>query len=412
MVGAKIGGGGMASVYLGRRAEDDPGQNLVALKVIKDTLAGDKQYEVMFDDEAKILSRLDHPSIIRHVDYGREGEWGYIAMELVLGRSLMDAWDACNKAGRHMPIDLSAHVGLCVAEALAYAHTLTDEQGKPLDVIHRDVNPTNIFLTYDGQVKLIDFGLAKAKGRAYKSAEGIVKGKVPYLAPEQITEEQIDHRADIYALGATIWEMTTGRRLFKRDTDGETIRAIKAHVIPDPRTIVEGWYPEALWKIVLHALAKDRAERYSTAKELADDLRGMLAKYGRKAPMQAAMAEFLEELFPNEHARQAEWLIEAAEKALPRMTMAPPAPIAEIPDVASRTKMEVAVDHDTSSPLPPVIEDKPANEEKKVNASSGVVAPKPRSSPPAQRPTSFARALLAGAVVGAVVVAAYMALRG
>jgi len=399
VVGAKIGGGGMAAVYLGRRDIGDvPGQNLVALKVIKDNLAGNREYEVMFDDEARILSRLDHPNIIRHVAYGREDEFGYIAMELVLGRSLMDAWEACSQAGRHMPIDLGAHVGLCVAEALHYAHELKDESGKRLDVVHRDVNPTNIFLTYDGQVKLIDFGLAKAKGRAYKSAEGIVKGKVPYLAPEQITEEQIDHRADIYALGATLWEMTTGRRLFKRETDGETIRAIKAHDIPDPRSIVEGWYPESMWNIVERALAKDRAQRQQTAGELASDLRGMLAKYGRKAPMQEALAAFLEELFPGENTRQAAWLIEATEKAIPAMTMAPPAPIAQIPDMTS--KMERA-----PSATPSPAETSPARREAEPEP---IARAEPRAAPVTR---SLVRPVLAGAILAVMLIAAYAVLR-
>lgn len=404
MVGAKIGGGGMASVYLGRREVDSAaGHNLVALKVIKDSLAGDRQYEDMFDDEARILSRLDHPGIIRHVDYGRSGDFGYIAMELVLGRSLMDAWDACSAVDKPMPVDLGAHVGLCVAEALDYAHKLTDEMGKPLDVIHRDVNPTNVFLTYDGQVKLIDFGLAKAAGRVHKSAEGVVKGKVPYLAPEQITEDHVDQRADIYALGATIWEMTTGRRLFKRPTDGETIRAIRAHVIPDPRTIVEGWYPESLWKIVERALAKDPNQRYTTAGELADDLRAMLAKYGRKAPMQQALAEWLEELFPGEHARQSEWLIEAAERAVPRLTMQPPAPIAEIPEVASTNKLEAA------SPISSIDVEPKAET---VSSPPPPPPPKPARVEPEKSKPSVARALLAAAFIGAVVVAAYLAMRG
>jgi serine/threonine protein kinase len=390
VVGAKIGGGGMATVYLGRRGDEtDPGLKLVALKVIKDELADEQQYLDMFKDEARILARFDHPSIIRHVDYGHTGSHRYIAMELVLGRSLMDAWEACSRAGKPMPIDLGAHVALSVAEALDYAHSLTDQAGKRLDVIHRDVNPTNIFLTYDGQVKLIDFGLAKATGRIHKSAQGVVKGKVPYLSPEQISENVIDQRTDIYALGATLWEMTTGRRLFKRETDKETIRAIHAHVIPDPSTIVDGWYPEALWRIVKKALEKDPENRYATAGAMADDLRAMLAKYGRKAPMKEALAGWIEELFPGEHAKQSQWLIEAAESARPRETMQPPAPIADIPDVLGVTSESIRL----VPPAPAVVLDHPAP-----------VAPaKPKA--------SLGRALLAGLFLGTIVVAAYFALR-
>jgi serine/threonine-protein kinase len=272
VVGAKVGGGGMASVYLGRRDDDThPDLKLVALKVIRDDFADDPKYREMFDDEAKILSRFAHPGIIRHVDYGHAEQHSYLAMELVLGRSLMDAWDACAAAGKRMPVDLGAYVALQVADALAYAHAMTDDEGEHAALIHRDVNPTNIFLTYDGQVKLLDFGLAKARGRKHESVRGIIKGKVAYFAPEQITEDIVDHRIDIYALGATLWETTTGRRLFKRDNDVETVRAIQAHVIPDPRSFVEGLYPESLWRIIERALQKHPSDRYGSAREMAED---------------------------------------------------------------------------------------------------------------------------------------------
>ncbi len=335
VVGAKIGGGGMATVYLGRHPDDTAqGLKLVALKVIRDDLIADEAYRAMFDDEARILSRLVHPGIIRHVGYGHSASHAYIAMELVLGRSLMDIWQTCDADGTPMPIDLGAFVTMQIAEALHHAHTLVDGDGQRTGVIHRDVNPSNIFITYDGRVKLIDFGLAKARGRRHESGRGIVKGKVGYFAPEQITQATLDHRTDVYALGATLWEVTTAKRLFKRATDVETIRAIQAHDVPDPRTIVDGWYPESLWKIISCALESDRENRYSTAAAMADDLRGFLGKHGRKGDMQTALATWVEQLFPGEHAAQSEWLIDAVENALPRATMMPPAPLADVPELS------------------------------------------------------------------------------
>jgi len=312
----------MASVYVGRRVKGEPEDEIVALKVVRDELANDEEYVTMFLDEAKILSGLSHPDIIDTRDFGVEGDTRFIAMELLLGRSLLDAFDRAKENKQRMPIDLAAYVALHVADALSYAHELS--------VIHRDVNPTNVFVTYDGRVKLIDFGLAKAIARLTESGEGIIKGKVPYLSPEQIEEKPFDHRTDIYTLGATIWEMTTGRRLFKRENDVATIRAIQAHDIPDAREIVEG-YPDALWSIVKRALARDPAERYADAKAMAHELREFLD--GRDKNMEAQLAAWIDELFPGERAKQEAWLAEVSVVSAPESvkTMAPPAPVAEVP---------------------------------------------------------------------------------
>ena len=331
-MGPKIGGGGMATVYLGRRVEGAPDGEIVAIKVIKDEHADDKAFVHMFLDEAQILSKLSHPKIIETRHFGITEQARFIAMELLLGRSLMDAWDVCASKEARVPLDLAAHIALSIAEALTHAHDLKGEDGKPLNIVHRDVNPTNVFLTYDGQVKLIDFGLVKAEGRVTKSAEGVVKGKVPYLSPEQVAEAPIDRRTDIYALGATLWEMTTGRRLFKRATDLETIRAIRAQDIPDPRTLSEGLYPDALHAIVMRALAREPADRYPDAEAMAVDLRAFLQKHGRKQPMAEVLVNWLEELFPGERARQNAWLAKVSGmRAKPRFTMRPPVPVAEVP---------------------------------------------------------------------------------
>jgi len=333
-VGAKIGGGGMASVYVGRRVAGEPDGEIVAIKLIRDDLAREEQYGHMFLDEARILSRLSHPNIIVTRDYGVEEGTRFIAMELLLGRSMMDVFDRVHDRGERMPLDLASFVAMRVAKALSYAHALESDAGAPLHVIHRDVNPTNIFLTYAGRIKLIDFGLAKSASRLAKSGEGIVKGKVPYLSPEQIAEKPFDHRADLYALGASLWEMTTGRRLFKRATDVETIRAIRSHDVPDPRTFVEGLFPDALWEIIQRALAPDPAKRYESADAMARDLEAFLAKHGRKGDMNDVLAAWLEELFPGERAKQEAWLAEVSavkRRAVPAKTMAPPAPLAGEP---------------------------------------------------------------------------------
>ncbi len=202
---------------------------------------------------------------------------------------------------------------------------LVDDAGAPLNVIHRDVDPTNIFLTHTGDVKLIDFGLARARIRVSKSAEGIVKGKIPYLAPEQAHGHPIDRRIDIYALGTTLWEMATMKRLFKRDTDIATLKAIREAHVPDPRE-EDPDFPEALWKIIDRALKRDRDERYATA----EDMRRDLDTFARAtAPHAQKIATLVERLFPGGEARQARWLRAAAAVRITESTdtMAPPAPV-------------------------------------------------------------------------------------
>jgi eukaryotic-like serine/threonine-protein kinase len=330
-LGPKIGGGGMATVYVGRNDDSD----VAAIKVIRDELARDTEYIHMFLDEAKVLSSLAHEDIIVTKDFGVTDDARFIAMELLLGRSLIDVFERCAEAGKRVPMDLAAYIVLRVASALEHAH------GK--QVIHRDVNPTNIFLTYDGRVKLIDFGLAKSVGRIAKSAEGVVKGKVPYLSPEQIEEKPIDARTDLYSLGATLWELTTGRRLFKRATDVETIRAIREHAIPDPRTFVDGLYPDALWAIIERALQPEPAARYSNAAAMATDLRAFIDKHGRKGNTAALIASWLEELFPGECAKQEAWLAQVSVPATTKTTLVPPAPVAEVPSSPPSSSPTAAV---------------------------------------------------------------------
>jgi eukaryotic-like serine/threonine-protein kinase len=319
-VGAKVGGGGMATIYLGRRVRDDGGEDLVALKVIRDELAHDEAFTRMFIDEAKILARLSHPNIIRTLEYGVTGRHNFIAMELLSGRTFADLWDVLRAQGEPMPLRLGAWICARVAEGLHLAHELLDEDGEPLGVIHRDVNPGNVFLTLRGEVKLIDFGLAKARVRLSDSIQGIVKGKIPYLAPEQAAGDEIDRRVDVYALGATLWETATMTRLFKRDTDVATLKAILAAHVPDVREMVDD-FPEELWSIIERALSRDPAERYATA----DELRAALDAFvGDASRMADELADLMERHFPDDEADYAEWLREAQSVRVPSHPVVPP----------------------------------------------------------------------------------------
>jgi len=327
-VGAKIAGGGMATVYIGRKLDAGGLEQLVALKVIKDELANDPTFVHMFLDEAKILSRLSHPNIIETLEYGVSDRHRFIAMELLLGRSLMDVWELLASRSERVPIGLGAWICARVAEGLEHAHTLEDEQGQPLSVIHRDVNPSNIFLAFDGHVKLIDFGLAKMKNQSSKTGEGILKGKVPYLSPEQILQDEVDGRSDLYSLGTTLWELCAGKRLFKRDTDVATIEAIRQAKVPDIREQIPT-FPDALWHIVRKSLQPKAEDRYATALDMARALGAFLEVEACDVGAEA-LEKFLAEHFSGDQARQSAWLRAAKAKPLRTVTLPPPVPLPEV----------------------------------------------------------------------------------
>ncbi len=296
----------MASVYLGRRlgpaiAEDD--DTFVALKVIKDEFAHREDFVTMFLDEVKLVASLRHPSIVRLLEFGQEGKRLYCALELVMGQSLWRVWDACKMRRSRLRYDWIAHVGARVAGGLHVAH---EHQ-----IVHRDVSPSNVLISYDGRIKIIDFGTAKAQHRLSKTTMGVVKGKYAYMAPEQASSSNIDRRADLFALGVTLWELSCDRRLFKRKDDVETLIAVNAAEIPDPCGVVMG-YPRPLWRVLRRAMRKEPDKRYPTALEMARELDAYAALEGRKLG-QKDVASVLRALFPLEAEQDGALLAEASE---------------------------------------------------------------------------------------------------
>lgn len=325
---AKLADGGMATVYVGRLAGPAGFERLVAIKVIRPEYSLDKSFVNMFLDEARIAARLSHPSIVQVHELGEdESEGGkkrlFIAMELLFGESLWDVWFTAQKRAKPLPLDMVAWIGARIAEGLDHAHELSDAAGVKQNVIHRDINPSNLFITYDGQAKIIDFGLAKAKNRVTETGLGVLKGKVAYMAPEQTrAARDLDHRADIFALGTTLYELTTNRRLFKRADNVSTLAAVSDAKVPDPKTFVPDYAPE-LWAVLKKALAKDRNDRYASAKEMAVALDEVARSQGRIITA-ATVATYMEELFGAERQRYSTFLEEVrSERPAPQEVFRP-----------------------------------------------------------------------------------------
>ncbi|WP_394838329.1 serine/threonine protein kinase [Pendulispora rubella] len=305
-VRAKIAEGGMATIYLGKLVGEAGFERPVALKVIKDEFCLNREFVNMFLDEAKIVSRLSHSNIVQLIELGKEGHRLFIAMELLMGQSLWSVWDACRERNIRLRYDVVSWIGARVAEGLHHAHELRDAKGEFVNLVHRDVNASNIFITYDGQVKVVDFGLAKAAGRISRTAAGIVKGKLAYMSPEQTVGRQLDRRTDVFALGATLWELTVDRRLFKGKDDVSTLTAVNEARVPDPTKLVAE-YPPELWKVLRSALERDKEKRFPTALEMGKALDECSYLEGRRVTAET-IAEVMEALFENERRRMAAWV--------------------------------------------------------------------------------------------------------
>ncbi|MDP9150419.1 MAG: serine/threonine protein kinase [Myxococcota bacterium] len=309
----RLGEGGMATVFVGRRAGGN-GADLVAIKMIRDELARSAEFEAMFMDEAKLVSRLRHPNIVCCHELGNDRGHLFLVMELLFGQSLWSLWEACRARRLRLRFDMIAWIGARVADGLHYAHEFAEESSagmaSSLGIVHRDVNPTNIFVTYDGQVKVIDFGLAKAANRVSKTAAGVIKGKASYMSPEQALGAPVDRRTDIFALGATLWELGCDRRLFRGADEVETLKRVAAAEVPDPAKLVPG-FPPALSRVLRKALARQKERRYATALELAHDLDA----FAGGAIHAAIVAQVMQEVFAAQHVKQAAWLAKVTSQA-------------------------------------------------------------------------------------------------
>lgn len=291
----KLATGGMAEIFLARplRGSGDP----LVIKRILPNLVQAKDFVSMFMDEARIAARLDHPNVVRVLDLGQvEGSY-FLAMEYVHGEDIRRIYNQAFKLQRSLPLSHSIQVVADAGRGLAYAHKLTDF-GQPMHVVHRDVSPQNILVTYDGRTKVVDFGIAKAVNKVVQTRGGVLKGKYSYMSPEQAMGEGIDHRTDIFALGIILYETTTGTRLFKRHNELATLQAVmKCDFVP-PREALPG-YPVELERIVLRALEKHPSDRWEDAEDFSDALETFLVTSGLKVS-RSVISRFMHDLFADE----------------------------------------------------------------------------------------------------------------
>jgi serine/threonine-protein kinase len=253
--------GGMAKIcrarFLGEQAN-----KIVAIKMVQPQYSKDPSFVQMFEDEINVTFGLLHPNIIQMFDYGMVNDQLFTAMEYVHGADLKQYLDRLKEKKCVFPEEISVYIISQVCQGLHYAHTFTDKlTGKPYNIIHRDISPHNIMLTYDGSVKVIDFGIAKADSNSEATQAGTIKGKLSYLAPEYLDGLELDSRYDIFAVGITLWEMLTGRKLFTASNDLAVLKQIQACKIPPPSKF-NPHVPKELDKIILKALSKDRNGRY------------------------------------------------------------------------------------------------------------------------------------------------------
>jgi serine/threonine protein kinase len=270
----RLGRGGMADVFKARIQGPAGFERTFVVKRILPHLSDDPSFTKMFIDEAKIAAKLNHPNIVQVFELGNVDEEYFMSMEYVRGHDLAETMRTLwARVGPPRP-ELVAYVGREMCRALAYAHEFTSEDGQVLGMIHRDVSPSNVMLSYDGAVKILDFGIAKALGvesGEESTKSGTLKGKFAYMAPEQTVSNDIDRRIDIFATGIVLHEILTGRRLFKGENDMQTIERVRRCEVTPP-SLFNPLCPPQLDHIVLQALARDRDERYQSASEMADAL--------------------------------------------------------------------------------------------------------------------------------------------
>lgn len=298
----KIASGGMAELFKAKRKGVEGFEKTVAVKRILPHIAEDRELVEMLIDEAKIASQLSHPNIVQIFDLGKKEGFYFIAMEYVHGKDLRAILKTLNSKGKILPYEISAYIAMKICDALYYAHNKTDISGKALKIVHRDVSPQNILISFDGEVKLTDFGVAKASTKIHQTVAGQIKGKMLYMSPEQSKgSKEIDHRSDIYSLGCVLFEMVTGKKLFMAESEMAVLEKVQKGKIVKPSKLNPD-VPAQLESIVLKALKMRPSERYQSALEMRKDLEKFILSRRKTLPDSHEISLFMAEHFPDEFA--------------------------------------------------------------------------------------------------------------
>lgn len=264
----EIASGGMATVHFGRLVGEAGFSRTVAIKRLHPQFARDPEFTAMFLDEARLAARVQHPNVVPILDVVSLGAELYLVMDYVQGESLARLIRAHREAGAGAPPTIAASIIAGVLHGLHAAHMAVNEQGEPLGIVHRDVSPENVLVGVDGVARVLDFGVAKARGRLQTTREGQIKGKIAYMAPEQLRSAPVDRRTDVYAASVVLWELLVGRRLFSADNEGALVMQVVSAEVTPPGHLVPGLMP-ALDAVVMRGLARDPAARFQSAWDMA-----------------------------------------------------------------------------------------------------------------------------------------------
>ncbi|NOJ97114.1 protein kinase [Corallococcus coralloides] len=300
----RVNVGGMAEVFIAKAFGVEGFERILAIKKILPTMAEDDEFITMFIDEARISVQLNHANIVHIHELGKHEDTYFIAMEYVAGRDVRTLLERYRRRKEIMPTAQAVFIVSKMCEGLDYAHRKKDARGQDLHIIHRDVSPQNILVSYEGEVKIIDFGIAKAANRSQKTQAGILKGKFGYMSPEQVRGMPIDRRSDIFAVGVLLYEMLTGEKLFVGESDFSTLEKVRNADIPLPREFNPN-ISAGLEKVVLKALAREPEDRYQWASDLQEDLMRFLLA-GDAIYSSKHLSGFMKEAFAEDMLREAE----------------------------------------------------------------------------------------------------------
>ncbi len=275
----KVASGGMAEIYKAVATTADGKRQILAIKRILPQYSNDEEFVSMLVDEAKLMVLLNHPNIVPMMEFGKVEDSCYIAMEFVEGITLKSLVKRIKDSGQRCSIDMAVHIAREIGTGLAYAHRKVDENGTALGIVHRDISPTNILISFDGDVKIADFGISKASNQSHRTQIGVIRGKTGYMSPEQTKSGAvIDQRSDLYSLGIIFFELLTGQRLYQAESIPEALRIIRKGEIPSIRQI-RPEVPESLEIIALKALTADVDQRYQRADAFVDSLNEFLIRW-------------------------------------------------------------------------------------------------------------------------------------